>query len=266
MQWYLVRFFLGSPPATIFWQGLGDISVFGLTGPKPRDAAALPHSGTAHEYRNANELWGHKAFRLVPVVYIGLGMKGMVLVHEEDSKVQLRVRPGLLLDWYEGLLVLDALSRNAEPCGWLENLAVRLQKEKATRKLSASLYVSKKLLHTAVTGPQFVTREASRVFLVFSEKVTAATCLSYCWWLRNPVNSPVEVGSLIPSFTGFFNEKYLVVRRMSSINTSTYDACQLQMPGQDGGPSPQASLRTSSIAGWPSNWGTRLVQGHAVAV
>ena len=90
-------------------------------------------------------------------------MGEMVLVHEEDSKVQLRVRPGLLLDWYEGLLVLDALLRNAEPCEWLENLAVRLQKEKATRKLSASLYVSKKLLHTAVTGPQFVTREASLV-------------------------------------------------------------------------------------------------------
>ena len=102
-------------------------------------------------------------------------MKGMVLVHEEDSKVQLRVRPGLLLDWYEGLLVLDALSRNAEPCGWLENLAVRLQKEKATRKLSASLYVSKKLLHTAVTGPQFVTREASRVFWCFFLEMVTAT-------------------------------------------------------------------------------------------
>jgi len=133
------------------------------SGPKPRDAAALPHNGTAHEYRNAKGLWGHKAFRLVPVVYKGLGMGEMVLVHEEDSKVQLRVRPGLLLDWYEGLLVLDALSRNAEPCKWLENLAGRLQKEKATRKLSASLYVSKKLLHTAVTGPQFVTREGKVV-------------------------------------------------------------------------------------------------------
>ena len=164
-----MSFFFGVPPQPSSDKALalGISAFFGLTGPKPRDAAALPHSGTAHEYRNANELWGHKAFRLVPVVYIGLGMKGMVLVHEEDSKVQLRVRPGLLLDWYEGLLVLDALSRNAEPCGWLENLAVRLQKEKATRKLSASLYVSKKLLHTAVTGPQFVTREASRVEMVF---------------------------------------------------------------------------------------------------
>jgi len=26
-----------------------------------------------------------------------------------------------------------------------------------------------------------------------------------CWCFRNPVNSPVEVGSLIPSFTGFVN-------------------------------------------------------------
>ena len=25
----------------------------------------------------------------------------------------------------------------------------------------------------------------------------------YCWWFRNPVNSPVEVGSFIPLFTSF---------------------------------------------------------------
>ena len=106
-------------------------------------------------------------------------MGEMVLVHEEDSKVQFRVRPGLLLDWYEGLLVLDALVRNLQNgkrCEWLENLAARLQKEKATRKLNASLYVSKKLLHTAVTGPQFVTGEASRVFVSFFVPATVPVC------------------------------------------------------------------------------------------
>ena len=194
IQLYLVSFFLGCHPT--FWQGLGD-SV-GLTGPKPRDAAALPHNAKAHEYRNDNELWGHHAFRLVPVVYIGLGMGDMVSVHEEGSKLQFRVRPGLLLDWYEGLLVLDALLRNsrlrnAERCEWFENLAVRLQKEKATRKLSASLYVSKKLLHIAVTGPQFVTREASAVFVFFFVPATRVCHTVDGWEIRR---SPVEVGSV----------------------------------------------------------------------
>lgn len=129
--------------------------------PRPRDAAALPPNPGAHEYRNAKSLWGHKAFRLVPVIYVGPGVGEMVLVQLEGSKVQIRTKPGLLLEWYEGLLVLDALMRSSEQCQWLESLAGRFQKERTQRKnLSASLYVSKKLLTIAVTGPQFVTREA----------------------------------------------------------------------------------------------------------
>lgn len=131
---------------------------------RPRDAAALPPNPGAHEYRNAKSLWGHKAFRLVPVIYlrpVGPGVGEMVLVQLEGSKVQIRTKPGLLLEWYEGLLVLDALMRSSEQCQWLESLAGRFQKERTQRKnLSASLYVSKKLLTIAVTGPQFVTREA----------------------------------------------------------------------------------------------------------
>eukprot|EP00438_Fugacium_kawagutii_P031347 Skav215371 [mRNA] locus=scaffold1391:833297:847809:- [translate_table: standard] len=110
-------------------------------------------------------LWSHKAFRLVPVIYMGQTGE-IAVVQEEESKVQIRTKPGLLLEWYEGLLVLDALMRSSQQCPWLESLASRFQKERAQRKLSGSLYVNKKLLRTAVTGPEFVTREARSVVAV----------------------------------------------------------------------------------------------------
>ena len=39
---------------------------------------------------------------------------------------------------------------------------------------------------------------------------------SYCWWFRNPVNSPVEVGSLAPVIYNFLHPRWC---RISSINS-----------------------------------------------
>ena len=133
---------------------------------RPRDAAALPYNAAAHAQRLDQKLFGHKAFRLVPVIYVGT-VAEKVLVRLEDSKIQLQIKPGLVLEWYEGLLILDALMRTSEQCQWLENLAERFQKERAHRTLSGTLYVTKKLLHSAVTGPQFVTREAWAVTTIW---------------------------------------------------------------------------------------------------
>ncbi|CAJ1378506.1 unnamed protein product [Effrenium voratum] len=129
----------------------------------PRDAAALPHTSAAHEERRRNGLWGHQAYRLAPAVFVG-DAEDMVVVKEmRDSKAQLKVRPGLVLDYYEGLLVLEALALSDAQCPWFEHVKDILEKEKLQRNLSPSLYVSKKLLTAAVTGPQFVTREGQVV-------------------------------------------------------------------------------------------------------
>ena len=129
-------------------------------GPRPRDAAALPHNAFAHAQRNRKGLWGHRAFRLAPAIYVGAGTGDMVIVQERGSHTQIKLRPGLVLDWYEGLLVIDALLRSCPKCEWLSEVKELFQKEKTQRTLSSSLYMSKKLLDAAVTGPRFVTREA----------------------------------------------------------------------------------------------------------
>ena len=91
---------------------------------------------------------------------MGPGLGEMVIVQELNSQTQIKLRPGLVLDWYEGLLVIESLVRSSEPCEWLNQVSDIFQKEKSQRTLSSSLYVSKKLMDAAVTGPQFVTREA----------------------------------------------------------------------------------------------------------
>lgn len=56
-----------------------------LSSSGPRDAAALPHSARAHAERNKKGLWGHRAFRLAPVSF--LGMQGdLALVEELRNK------------------------------------------------------------------------------------------------------------------------------------------------------------------------------------
>lgn len=148
-------------PKSNCWAWFQPLSAEQSTGPRPRDAAALPHNAHAHQERNRNDLWGHKAFRLSPAIYVGPGLGEMVIVQELNSQTQIKLRPGLVLDWYEGLLVIESLVRSSEPCEWLNQVSDIFQKEKSQRTLSSSLYVSKKLMDAAVTGPQFVTREGA---------------------------------------------------------------------------------------------------------
>ena len=130
-----------------------------------RDASALPHSAAAHEERAKLGLWGKKAYRLAPATFIADGLDGTALIRERGVSGigSIKVKAGLVLDWYEGLLVLDALTRPGEAGeeeeSWVASLRDVILKEKSQRNISASLYLSKKLLNAAVTGPNFVTRE-----------------------------------------------------------------------------------------------------------
>ncbi|CAE7410612.1 unnamed protein product, partial [Symbiodinium pilosum] len=89
-----------------------------------RDAAALPHNAAAHEARQQKGLWGKKAYRLGQATFVSDSMDGTALVRERGAKGtgSIKVRAGLILDWYEGLLVLDALLRDVtkekETCAW----------------------------------------------------------------------------------------------------------------------------------------------------
>lgn len=132
--------------------------------PSTRDAAALPHNAPAHEARLQKGLWGKKAYRLSPAVFVADAFDGTALVRERSATgmASIKVKAGLILPWYEGLLVLEELMRkneNEESCPWVTELLDVILKEKSQRNISASLYVSKSLLNAAVTGPAFVTRE-----------------------------------------------------------------------------------------------------------
>jgi len=132
--------------------------------PSTRDAAALPHNAAAHEARLQKGLWGKKAYRLSPAVFVADAFDGTALVRERSATgmASIKVKAGLILPWYEGLLVLEELMRkneNEDSCPWVTELLDVILKEKSQRNISASLYVSKSLLNAAVTGPAFVTRE-----------------------------------------------------------------------------------------------------------
>jgi len=136
--------------------------------PSTRDAAALPHNAAAHEARLKKGLWGKKAYRLAPAVFVADAFDGTALVRERSATGMgsIKVKAGLILPWYEGLLVLDELMRqndNENNCPWVTELLDVILKEKSQRNISASLYVSKSLLNAAVTGPTFVTREGRSV-------------------------------------------------------------------------------------------------------
>ena len=54
---------------------------------------------------------------------------------------------------------------------------------------------------------------AQRIFgglILTFEEMHISDIISYCWWFRNPLNSPVEVGKSIPLFAGFFTSHLFV--------------------------------------------------------
>eukprot|EP00930_Biecheleria_cincta_P068273 TRINITY_DN5551_c0_g1_i2.p1 TRINITY_DN5551_c0_g1~~TRINITY_DN5551_c0_g1_i2.p1 ORF type:complete len:631 (-),score=114.70 TRINITY_DN5551_c0_g1_i2:6-1898(-) len=128
---------------------------------KPRDPSELPHSEPMHRVRIEQKIYGSKAYQLCPAIMMrDLGEKNLVQVRttKDGQNIVLKVKAGLVLDWFEGLLLLDAMQRTPsaqKACDWYEGLQGILAKEKARRNLLASIYVTQKLLNAAVTGPLF---------------------------------------------------------------------------------------------------------------
>uniref|UniRef100_A0A7S0AWT3 Uncharacterized protein n=1 Tax=Pyrodinium bahamense TaxID=73915 RepID=A0A7S0AWT3_9DINO len=123
-----------------------------------RDPSALPVDRRAHEARIQKGLWGPRWARLCPGRLLELkGSRALVIDHQ--TKTSEKVPASLLLLWYEGLLVLDAVSKVEPKVPWLtDKLTGILETERAKFKhghLSALLYVQKQLMGFACTGPQF---------------------------------------------------------------------------------------------------------------
>jgi len=142
-----------------FWRG-AESSTAAL-----RDPSALPVDGRQHELRVRRNLWGPRWARLCPGRV--LGVKGKwATVDDLESKRQEKVPASMLLPQYEGLLVLDAVSKMEPKVPWLtDKLVTVLESERAKYKhfLSAHLYYTNKLHNIAVTGPNFFGASGSAI-------------------------------------------------------------------------------------------------------
>ena len=82
------------------------------------------------------------------------------------------------------------------------------------------------------------------------------TC-DYCWWFRNPANSPVEVGSFSPWFSAFLHISGGCLGRKKTINSSRGSCCWISAPNKT---SPIVEVKPSQRhqyfgGGWhPSIW------------
>lgn len=115
-----------------------------------------PCSNRAVDAAKLGKRRGPQAFRLAPAVDVGR-VEDLVML-ETDNR-EMRVKPGLVLEWDEGLLVLDALMRSSN-CTWLNEELVQIcVQENSRRNLASSLYVTSRFLNAAVTGPHFISRE-----------------------------------------------------------------------------------------------------------
>jgi len=137
-----------------FWRAVVEGAGGGL-----RDASALPSEPRAHAARINKNLWGPRWARLCPARLVEV--RGPhALIREQDKEKPERLPASLLLLWYEGLLVLDSVSKaGGTEVPWLtESLRAILESERAKYKygqLSACLYSQKYLMNVAATGPQF---------------------------------------------------------------------------------------------------------------
>ena len=73
-------------------------------------------------------------------------------------------------------------------------------------KMIATLFW-KVVVQNGSNSVDFLYLDDSRIFQVSEELGEGA--LTYCWWIRNPVKSPVEVGSLSQDFQGFIHPRWL---------------------------------------------------------
>jgi len=127
-----------------------------------RDPSALPMDRRAHEARILKNLWGPRWARLCPGTLVEVKGRSAHVRDLETQRSQ-KVPASLLLPWYEGLLVLDAVSRAEAQVSWFtDSLKTILSSERAKYRngqLSAYLYSQKQLMDMAATGPLFVSAD-----------------------------------------------------------------------------------------------------------
>jgi len=120
-----------------------------------RDPAELPLGREDHRQRLEAAAFGPLWARLCPAVFLDERPPNL-LVRDTLTKAIYDVPESQLLPWYEGLLVLDALSRSnqSSQVSWFPELNDILLATRRTQRLAPSLYVEKRLLDCAVTGPR----------------------------------------------------------------------------------------------------------------
>jgi len=120
----------------------------------PRDPSALPTSRKDHAQRLQDGGFGPSWSRLCPTIFLE-ERAPFIMVRDTRTKAIYDVPPSLVLPWYEGILVLDAMSRSplASSVPWFQEVTDILVSTKRVQRLAPSLYVERRLLDVAVTGP-----------------------------------------------------------------------------------------------------------------
>mmetsp|Transcript_9907 Transcript_9907/g.29629 ORF Transcript_9907/g.29629 Transcript_9907/m.29629 type:complete len:660 (+) Transcript_9907:46-2025(+) len=133
-----------------FWRGVaGSVNTL-------RDPSAIPADRKQHEARVRRNLWGPRWARVCPGRLLSIKGK-LSTVEDSETKRPEQVPTSMLLPMYEGLLVLEAVSKIEPKVPWLtDKLLGILENERGKHKrLSAYLYSTKQLPNIAVTGPQY---------------------------------------------------------------------------------------------------------------
>jgi len=120
-----------------------------------RDPAQLPASREAHE-QWVSKGRGARSSRLCPAMLAEIrGASAQV----RDFTRSYEVPVSQVLLWYEGLLVLDRISRaSTEEVPWFKEVEelFKTERTKFKDRLSGYFYMRKRLFNVAVTGPSFV--------------------------------------------------------------------------------------------------------------
>lgn len=129
-----------------------------------RDPTELPSNVAEHETRIAKSLWGPRWARLRPASIVTLKPPRTCVMKDYLTGKQYDVDKHWIVEWREGLFILDSLARSGESITWLdESLLNILRKERTKFKdnlLRPSLYVEQKgLLSIAVSGKPLYRRK-----------------------------------------------------------------------------------------------------------
>jgi len=131
-----------------------------------KDPSELPANREDHAERSAAGLWGPRYARLCPGHFESRsGNEVTVSVIDGKHTESVVVPTSALIPWFEGLLLLDVMSKAGDKTPWFKDLAPLLEQQRAKLKngqLSAAVYVSKKIINVAVTGPSFISGDGKK--------------------------------------------------------------------------------------------------------